>query len=192
MKHNLLVIFSFFICSNTLLFAQKIKSVSKPKYINESIPLVVNETSGLINYNGGLWTINDSGGKPCIYKISYDGKRILQTICITNATNHDWEEISQDASFIYIGDFGNNKGQRDKLTIYKLEKSKITDQTFQIEPFETINFSYAQRKRSYEPIGNSAYDCEAMIVVDTKIWVFTKNWVDETTELYYVPNKAGD
>jgi hypothetical protein len=35
-------------------------------------------------------------------------RAVLRTVAITNATNVDWEDIAQDASYIYIGDIGNN------------------------------------------------------------------------------------
>ena len=46
---------------------------------------------------------------------------------MSNIKNTDWEEISQDKDFIYIGDIGNNSGNRDDLKIYRAGKKLNTE-----------------------------------------------------------------
>ncbi len=89
------------------------------------LPDEVSETSGLIYYDNALWTINDSGNAPILYKLSPETGEVLQRIQIANATNKDWEDLAQDEEHIYIGDFGNNMGKRSKLKILILEKNNI-------------------------------------------------------------------
>ena len=75
----------------------------KPQY---SIKLsdTLKETSGLIAFENLLWTHNDDHDKT-IYGLDSLGK-IKKKIILENITNHDWEEISQDSTHLYIGDFG--------------------------------------------------------------------------------------
>lgn len=79
------------------------------------LPSTVDETSGLIFWADGIWTFNDSGGDPTLYKVDTLNGEIIQHATITNGINVDWEDIAQDDDHIYIGDFGNNGGDRQDL-----------------------------------------------------------------------------
>jgi hypothetical protein len=70
--------------------------------------------------NNNIITHNDSGGQANLYEINAS-TGALRTVAITNATNVDWE-YAQDASYIYIGDIGNNFGNRTDLKIYKISR----------------------------------------------------------------------
>ena len=82
------------------------------------LPEEIKETSGLIYYADALWTINDSGNLPIIYKFDPETGKILHRIRISNAKNKDWETLAQDDQNIFIGDVGNNKANRKSLTIF--------------------------------------------------------------------------
>ena len=64
--------------------------------------------------------------------------------------NSDWEEISQDDGYIYLGDFGNNTGDRTDLHILRVEKSSLKSGKPSID---TIWYTYSDQ---YD-IGNAAY-----------------------------------
>lgn len=81
------------------------------------------ETSGLICFNELFWTHNDSGGRPEIYGLDTQKGKIKATVIVSNASNVDWEEIAQDDQYVYVGDFGNNRGVRRDLCIYKIPKT---------------------------------------------------------------------
>lgn len=87
------------------------------------LPNEIEETSGLLFFNGKLITHNDSGDGPNLYEIDTLSGAISRVITITNATHIDWEDISQDDTYIYIADIGNNNGNREDLKIYKVLKS---------------------------------------------------------------------
>src|SRR6188768_3637663 len=72
-----------------------------------SAPLL-NETSGLTFINGKLWTFNDSGNANDIYRVDTSTSTVYQTVDISNATNVDWEDMTSNNDYLYIGDFGNN------------------------------------------------------------------------------------
>ena len=109
----------------------------------------VNETSGLVYVNGDLWTFNDTESTASLYKINPTTGQVVQTVLISNASNVDWEDITADDEYIYIGDFGNNfNGNRQDLKIYKIRIDGLySDPVLSIDA-ETIKFSYAARQTS--------------------------------------------
>jgi hypothetical protein len=97
----------------------KIKPETSQK-LNDSLV----ETSGLIAFNNLLWTHNDDHDNT-IYGLDSNGK-IQTKIKLDKVKNNDWEEITQDSSYIYIGDFGNNyHGNRTDLQILRIEKASF-------------------------------------------------------------------
>jgi hypothetical protein len=88
----------------------------------------IDEASGLVfsrRNEGVLWTHNDSGDLPRLYAMDEHGRH-LGVYTILGAAAVDWEDIAvgpgpeQGASYIYIGDYGDNKAKRDIKTIYRL------------------------------------------------------------------------
>lgn len=80
-----------FLFSNYCLFAQ---SISLRKVT--TLPSIVQETSGIETTNPVyIWTHNDSGGEPELYKIDTFGT-LIKTIVIKNAQNTDWEDVTSD------------------------------------------------------------------------------------------------
>jgi hypothetical protein len=153
------------------------------------------ESSGLQMANGELWSFNDRNAGPIIYKIDSLSKTILQTVYLTGATNIDWEDIAFDGTHLYIGDFGNNlDGARTDLKIYKFPISSIPPHTtspivnLPADQIEVINFKYADQPQppAIETLNHTRYDCEAMLVDNGEIHLFTKNWLDLTSTHYII------
>jgi len=156
------------------------------------LPATLSETSGLIYCLGGFWTFNDSGGDAKIYKLDTISCNIIQTITISNGANVDWEDIAQDEEHIYVGDFGNNAGSRKDLLIYKLAKADIPATGDDSVVAEIIAYSYADQDDFTPHFDENDYDCEAMICFEGNIYLFTKNWLSETTRLYTFPAEPGN
>ncbi|MTH18090.1 T9SS C-terminal target domain-containing protein [Flavobacterium sp. LC2016-01] len=160
----------------------------KPKYslkLNDTIK----ETSGLISFDNLLWTHNDDHDVH-IYGLDTLGK-IQKRIILNKVTNHDWEEISQDSSHIYIGDFGNNAaGNRNDLNILKIGKKTFLDEKPIIDK---ISFTYSnQTDFSPQKPNTTNFDCEAFIVTKDSIFLFTKQWKSSKTSVYTLPNQPGN
>jgi hypothetical protein len=153
----------------------------------------LDETSGIVYTNGDLWTHNDSGNPPAIYKIDPSAGAILQTVNVTNATNVDWEDITADDDYIYIGDFGNNgNGIRTNLRVYKVTKSDIPAGANVNVTAAVINFSYSDQVIGTSPGSNSTeFDCEAFFVKDNLLHLFTKDWVNHHTKHYTLSTAPG-
>jgi hypothetical protein len=159
----------------------------KPEY-SHLLSDSITETSGVIAFDGLLWTHNDDHDKT-IYGLDSLGK-IQKKIILDKVINHDWEEISQDSTHLYIGDFGNNaSGNRRDLNILKIEKKSFLEGNPIIE---TISFTYSnQTDFSRHTPNTTNFDCEAFIVSKDSIYLFTKHWGDSKTSIYSMPNQSG-
>ncbi|MDQ6471043.1 T9SS C-terminal target domain-containing protein [Flavobacterium sp. LHD-80] len=160
----------------------------KPRFsvkLNDTIK----ETSGLISFYNLLWTHNDDHDLH-IYGLDSLGK-IQKKVILDEATNHDWEEISQDSSHIYIGDFGNNAtGNRKDLNILKINKKTFLDEKPVIEK---ISFTYSnQTDFSIQKPNTTNFDCEAFLTTKDSIFLFTKQWKSSKTSIYALPNQPGN
>lgn len=146
------------------------------------------ETSGLVFFEGLFWTHNDDHDTT-LYGLDGSGK-IKKKIKLHGVVNQDWEEITQDSSYLYIGDFGNNNsGNRKDLSILKIEKASFLKEQPHIE---TITFSYNdQTDFSPQKPNTTEWDCEAFIAMKDSIYLFTKAWKTSTTNLYALPNTTG-
>jgi len=148
----------------------------------------IKETSGLIYFNDLLWTHNDDHDTT-IYGLDSLGK-IKKKINLPEIINHDWEEISQDSTHLYIGDFGNNySGNRTDLKIFKIEKKSFLEENPKIE---TISFSYSdQTDFSPSTPNKTDFDCEAFIVSKDSIYLFTKQWKSSKSSIYTLSKESG-
>lgn len=160
--------------------------------VKYDLPPILSENSGVIFWDNLLWLHNDGGNDPAIYGFDTLTSSITRRITIKNGYNIDWEDIAQDESYIYIGDIGNNRnGSRPKLTIYKILKADIKNSKGNISlNAETINFNY-EDQNLYKETGisnDTNFDCEAMIAINNKIFLFTKQWKTNKTNLYELDN----
>ena len=150
----------------------------------------VKETSGLANVNKKIYTHNDSGNSALLYEINSSTGNVVRNVIINGATNVDWEDLAYDDTHLYIADTGNNLGSRTDLKIYKLLKSDID--TKAMVDAEEIVFSYAdQTTFDYAPF-TTPYDAEALIAYNGQLYIFTKNWADNTSKVYNIPTVPGN
>ncbi len=146
------------------------------------------ETSGIMNHNNNYWTHVDNTDN-AIYRIDTNSNSVLQHVVIQNAFNQDWEDISSDNNFIYVGDIGNNGGNRTNLRFYKINKSNILPNTTSVFA-GSIRYSYSDQV-VFNNSNGSYYDCEAFIVLNDSIHMFTKGWTTRWTRHYVLPTDTG-
>ena len=151
----------------------------------------VNEASGVILYEDCLWTFNDSGGEPEIYKTDKKSGKVTKTVRISNGNNRDWEDITQDDEYIYVGDFGNNRGNRKDLVIYKILKKDIGKGKKVDVNAEIISFSYNDQKSFEVKRQKNNFDCEAVTNFGDSLIIFSKDWADRKTRMYKLPKAPG-
>jgi len=195
---------SFIICNLAITIFYSCQYFGKPDRTNKSdssmvmnpevsiprLPNTLKETSGLLTWDHLLWTINDSGGKNKLYGFHPRTGHIEKDVSIVNATNHDWEALAADENYIYIGDIGNNKGNRRDLKIYKVAKDLIQEDHTEVRA-EVITFSWADQDRYTWLPQSHPYDCEAMIAFRDSLYLFTKNWSQGMTKMYGVSKQPG-
>lgn len=152
----------------------------------------IDETSALVYIKDFLYTINDSGGKPELYKLNPKTGEVVQTIQVKNADNVDWEALTTDGKYLFIGDFGNNLGNRKDQIIYKfkIDRIKSINDTLATVKAETIKFFLDNQTIFEEKNRNHDFDIESMVFYDGKLHLFTKEWISgktthHTLETYY-------
>ena len=147
------------------------------------------ETSGLIFWDGSLWTHNDNEDTR-LFRLDTSSAVVNGEYRLNGVVNTNWEEVSQDENYIYVGDFGNNaSGKRSDLHILRIEKSSLLAGTPSID---TIWFKYSDQTilDSSGP-NQTEYDCEAMIAFSDAIYLFTKQWISGKTTIYSCPKAPG-
>ncbi len=141
------------------------------------MPKELSETSGLFCDVDGMYSLNDSGNAPIIYRINYQGEIIERTRL--PLTNKDWEAITADASSFYIADVGNNKGKREQVEIHKVNRSNVND-------FTTITLKYEGNDASNNIPYAHDFDSEAMVKHGDDLLLFSKSWKTGITHVYKV------
>lgn len=149
----------------------------KVAHLNDSL----NENSGLKFFNNKLYTINDGDNTSEIFELDALSGKIKNTIP-TDLVNRDWEAITSDSTYIYIGDFGNNVGTRKDLMIYRIP---ILD-SIKIDSIQKIQFYYPEQNDFIPKNLNNNFDAEAMVYVNGKIHLFTKEWESKATTHYLI------
>ena len=165
-------------------FGQNLDSIA-------AFPIALNETSGLLYFNHKLITHNDSGGENALFEIDTITTSILRTVYIQNAINVDWEDLAQDENHIYIGDFGNNTGSRTDLKIYIVSKNDFETTTNDSISATILAFGYENQTSFTSQTQNTNFDAEAFIATEDSLYIFTKNWVNQETNVYSLPKDTG-
>ena len=153
------------------------------------LPAQLGECSGLISLGHGLFAgLNDSGNAAELYVFNISEKPDTRVVKISGASNHDWEELTADSTYVYISDTGNNSGNRKDLKIYRISKAALI-QNDEV-PADVISFYYPEQKK-FEPSNKHNFDCEAMISAGDSLYLFTKNRGNAKTDLYSLPKTPG-
>lgn len=163
---------------------------SDPKLIPlVNLPESLNECSGLVDLGDNIFVgINDSGNPPELYTFSSGQNPKVRTTKVVGARNVDWEELALDDEYIYIGDVGNNNGNRKDLTVYRFRRAEMQNET--VQDIEKIYISY-EDQLIFKKAEEHNFDCEAMVVIGDSLYFFTKNRTDGMTNLYACPKLPG-
>lgn len=158
----------------------------------------IKEISGLTLAGARWWGHNDSGYDEEFYRVNPDNGNLPQLIELKNAKNRDWEDIAAEGDTLYIGDFGNNNNDRQNLGVYIVPLAEIgnsSNETVQEFEWSFLPFSYTdQNNYSTQPEDSSVYDCEAMVVRNGQVHLFTKSRKNYNTVHYRInpSNNAAD
>lgn len=156
------------------------------------LPPELAENSGLISHGGLIWYISDSGNDPEIFGYSREQNSVVKTLSVKGVSNIDWEDITQNDQYVFIGDFGNNAGNRTNLKIIRLDKSDLLSATDTIVPNGIITFRYEDQGDFTPSPEATPFDCEAFIATSDSLFLFTKDWVTQQTRIYSLSSAPGD
>ena len=110
---------------------------------------------------------------------------IFHKIFISGSKNVDWEDLSSDGDFLYIGDIGNNRNQRKDLLVYRVPINNLwgfyyvdgklnhnIPDTVKAEPYalnypDQMSFPPEERRMNF--------DSEALAYADGKLLILSKD-----------------
>lgn len=155
----------------------------------------LDEISGLQEWRGHFLGFNDSGGESELYLFDRESGDILQTIELEGAKNRDWEDISIDDRYFYVGDCGNNYGNREDLVIYVVDHREIPphkeDKKVKVAARKTP-FTYADQHERIELPHNHDFDCESVVAWGDEVHLFSKEWKSYGTKHYVFSKDDAD
>lgn len=150
----------------------------------------LNESSSLLLTDGRLFTNLDSGNPNQLFQIDSATGQIVKTSTIWNYNNVDWEALTADSQFIYIGDFGNNDGNRTNLRVIIVKKSDVYHPDSLLIRGEAINFNYSDQTQ-FTISSKHNFDCEAFFYFGGNLHLFTKNRGNHKTTYYTLSTQPG-
>lgn len=144
-----------------------------------SLTTQVAETSGLACINQQLWTLNDSGNAAEIYQLSERGD--VQATVPLALKNIDWEAITAHGNTVFIGDIGNNSGQRDEILLHRfsLQGTRVHD-------LQSFTIKYHKPTTTLAPYAHD-FDAEALVALDAQhLLLFSKSWASGISHVYKI------
>lgn len=174
----LFMLIAFISCNAPKTTVEKQKELVFKTITNLSSELT--ETSGLEYYQNQIITHNDSGDSPTLYFLDTLGN-IKQARTYSNMKAVDWEDITRDDTNLFIADTGNNYGDRKDLIIYKI---KLEDLNNENAPVEQLKISYPNQTSFMRGEQNHPYDAESLVAIEDNLYIFSKDWKDQTTIIY--------
>ena len=156
----------------------------------QNLSSILLENSGMIYWNEYLWMVNDGGSLPCLFKLDQTGN-IIDTFCITNANNVDWEALTQSDTRIYIGDFGNNPGNRTDLCIYEVNKADLLSGNNQILA-QKRTFKYGDQTTYSHATNGHSFDCESFYFDNDSLVLLSKGWDNLYSKRYRFESEWND
>jgi hypothetical protein len=164
MKNGIIFLFCFFsffdFSQKIIILSDELKEISGIQYVNDTL----------------LVAHNDGGNGPMLYLLNPNSGKIIKRVVVKGVKNTDWEDISLDGNYLYIGNFGNNENKRKNLSIIRVSwKEAIVEDTINSE---FMTFEYGDQK-AFPPEKEALnFDAECMVFADGFLWLFTKNRTD--------------
>lgn len=140
----------------------------------------VAETSGLACVDDQLWTLNDSGNASEIYPLSPQGD--VGAAVRLPLTNVDWEAITAYGNTVFIGDIGNNSGQREHIVIHRFQLHGG-----RAEQLQSFTLQYPNKPTGGLTPYAHDFDAEALVALDAQtLLLFSKSWGSGISHVYKI------
>jgi hypothetical protein len=159
-----------------------------PVAVKKLLPKELKEVSGITSIGENLWAITDKP-KSRVFKLDMEGN-VLQTVNVSNVEAVDVEAVASDSNFVYLGDVGDNVGDRVERKIIKISLERIPEGSEVEVTAETIEFTFPNEELTNNKKQNN-FDCESLLSFKDSLYVFTKDREDKETKLYVIPKAPG-
>ncbi len=152
------------------------------------LPNSLSELSGLGFACQKLWGHNDGGQAPVLLGMDAVSGSILDSLPIP-VQQIDWEDACVGPNHLFVGDFGNNNGQRDSLAVLRIPLQELCQG--QVLTVDTIAFSYADQQGPVSDPNAHDRDCESMAFFRDSLLLLTKNRNSSKARWYRLPAIPG-
>ncbi len=157
-------------------------AILEDKRIKESSGLALSGRDSSI-----FWTVNDSGGEPCVFAIDRNGKTRAK-VRVRDAANFDWEDIAsgkdeKGAPTLFIGDIGDNFFIRSSVQVYQIPEPEVNAPGQTVEETET---AAPQLWRANYPDGSHNAESLLLHPLTRRLYILTKS-EDGKSALYAFP-----
>ena len=139
----------------------------------------LDEISGIVagrRIPGVLWAEEDSGNDPSVFALTPSGK-VVARVAVDGATNRDWEALAWAMGRLWIGDIGDNEGERSEVQVYSFAEPRDRGVT-------RVDASVLRLR--YE---DGPHDAEAMFVdpQDEHLYIVVKQLTESDSAVYAFP-----
>lgn len=150
----------------------------------------IKESSGLCiggRVSSIFWTVNDSGGEPCVFAIDRSGKTRAK-VRVRDAANFDWEDLTlgrddQGAPALFIGDIGDNFQMRPTIQVYQITEPAIAAED---KPVAETESPVSHLWRANYPDGRHNAESLLFHPQTNRLYILTKS-EDGKSALYAFP-----
>lgn len=150
----------------------------------------LSESSGLalgVRDSSVFWTMNDSGGEPCVFAVDRSGKTRAK-VRVRDAANFDWEDIASGKDengkpTLFIGDIGDNLFIRASIQVYQIPEPLVNAPGQPVEETET---EAPQIWRANYPDGKHNAESLLLHPQTRRLYILTKS-EDGKCALYAFP-----
>ncbi|WP_156896982.1 hypothetical protein [Ferrimonas kyonanensis] len=168
----------------SLMLAAALAAPKPPQLL--PLPSALDEISGIAWDGQQLWAHNDSGDSARLFRFSAAGEPLGQ-VRFSGVRARDWEDVASDGEHLFVADCGNNRGNREDLTIYR---TPIPEGDGPVSAVP-IHFSFAEQTDFSRKGYTHNFDCEALVATRESLWVFSKNWGNGRSRVYKLPKTPG-
>lgn len=117
----------------------------------------MNELSGLVSLDSGLWANNDSGDTARVFRLDEAGQTVA-VVSLEGITAFDWEDLSgagPSAGELFAADIGDNAGARPEIVVHRFavpDPAPTGAVTVPAADIQTITLHYPNGPRDAETL----------------------------------------
>jgi len=142
----------------------------------------IDECSGVVWSGEAYYMHNDSGDDPVVYRssdLTFPPEK-TSMLELGGAQAIDWEDITLLGGDLVIGDIGDNRREREFLTLYRARYSQDGGEEG-LELVDSYPFQYP----------DAPHDAEALLTIDGTVYLVSKAREEKVTNIYRFDELVG-